>query len=438
MSRKISYSVFCVSLVAVAFCKREEGGKPRVRMVQIDSAWAKNSVIGAIFRRDLSASDGQWQYVAYYDSLGHVVVGKRRCESDVWRLNQTEITGGAEDAHNEVSIAVDGNGLLYAAFGCHCTPLLYYVECETGSIELQKGELLGANGQEATYPEFYRLDNGDLLLTCRDGAYENTRLVLNRYDSASRKWNRVQDAVIETPPEITPYWQMCMDKRGGLYLTWVWRGVEGVESNHNMCYAYSPDGDVSWQRSDGSAYVLPIGYGENEVIAKIGPFATLINQGTIACGGNGDVYVATYYRGKQDSVVQYHVLHKTRNGWHDHCVSQRTMDFRLDGGGGTRGIPMSRPLIEARGRDCYLFCRDVEDGMRVGVYCGRCGREPWMQVVLTDVSVDFWEPTFDSWLWQEYGKLHLYVQRMVQDEGASGENLSFMLAQPNYAMEVEL
>ncbi len=442
MERMLKVVVFTV-LVALgaAGCSRtdeEHAGPARVVSVPIDSAWARNSVNGTIFRRDPLASDGQYQYVAYYDSVGCVVIGKRELGSQHWQLEHTGIEGGASDAHNSISIAVDGNGLLHVAFGCHCTPLHYYVGNAPGGIKLVPGALIGRDEEEVTYPEFYRMDNGDLLFTYRAGASMGTRMVLNRYDCALKRWQRVQDAVVGSHEPPDPYWQMCVDGQNELHLTWVWRGVGNVESNHDICYAWSSDGGVSWKRTDGTPYTLPIDYTSGERIAAIGPHATLINQGTMAMGAKGEVYLATYFRGEDDTVPQYYVFCKQDGAWSRQRISQRTENFTLDGGGGTRGIPISRPLIAARHGECYVFCREVADSGRVGMYCGRYKEGSWTKRLLAQASVLYWEPSFDSYLWRTEGLLHLYLQRMMQDEGSTGENMVDMSAQPNYVLEVRL
>ncbi len=261
-----------------------------VQQVSIDSGWAKNSVNSPIFRRDPLAGDGTWQYVAYYDNAGQIVVGKRLLGRREWELKKTNISGGASDAHNSISMAVDGRGLLHVAFGCHCSPLQYYVSEAPGSLNLRKAELVGRDEAESTYPEFYRLRGGDLLLTYRNGAADRTALVLNRYDVRQAAWVRINNAVIETFGVLTPYWQMCVDAHDVLHLTWCWRGTRDVGSNHDLCYAYSLDGGRSWRRAGGDAYSLPITYATADAIAKVGPSQTLINQGTMACDTEGGFF----------------------------------------------------------------------------------------------------------------------------------------------------
>ena len=42
-----------------------------------------------------------------------------------------------------------------------------------------------------------------------------------------------------------------------------------VETNHDLCYARSLDGGKTWQRSDGTAYQLPITAATAEIAWKI-------------------------------------------------------------------------------------------------------------------------------------------------------------------------
>jgi len=72
------------------------------------------------------------------------------------------------------------------------------------------------------------------------------------------------------------------------------------------------------------------------------------------------------------------------------------------------------------------------------MYCGRYKEGSWTKRLLAQASVLYWEPSFDSYLWRTEGLLHLYLQRMMQDEGSTGENMVDMSAQPNYVLEVRL
>ena len=102
-------------------------------------------------------------------------------------------------------------------------------------------------------------------------------------------------------------------------------------------------------------------------------------------------------------------------------------------------IPVSRPQLgigEKRGRNIiyYLF-RDVERGSRVSLAKNVLGtKSGWEVMDLTDFSVDAWEPSFDTELWKEKQKLHLYVQRSSQGDGEKSTDLE---PQPVYLLEYE-
>lgn len=54
---------------------------------------------------------------------------------------------------------------------------------------------------------------------------------------------------------------------------------------------------------------------------------------------------------------------------------------------------------------------------------------------LTDFSVDAWEPTFDTSLWNKYHRLNIFVQKVGQGDG---ERLSDLEPQPVSVLEVDL
>lgn len=56
------------------------------------------------------------QYIAYYDANQYVVLGKRNLGSDQWMLKRTPYREICRDAHNSISLAVDGSGYLHQYF----------------------------------------------------------------------------------------------------------------------------------------------------------------------------------------------------------------------------------------------------------------------------------------------------------------------------------
>ena len=49
-------------------------------------------------------------------------------------------------------------------------------------------------------------------------------LVMNHYSVKEKKWNRVQDVLIDGEDQRNAYWQLYVDEQGTIHLSWVWRG----------------------------------------------------------------------------------------------------------------------------------------------------------------------------------------------------------------------
>ena len=47
------------------------------------------------------------------------------------------------------------------------------------------------------------------------------------------------------------YWQVAIDPQGSVHLSWVWRETPDVATNHDLGYAKSTDGGLTWQTSTG-------------------------------------------------------------------------------------------------------------------------------------------------------------------------------------------
>jgi hypothetical protein len=97
----------------------------KVKTIPVGKAWANNSVNAVIFRKNSLVSYKDYQFIAYYNETGNVVLGKRKLTSKYWELKTTELKGNVSDAHNCISIMVDGKGYLHIAWDHHNHPLHY-------------------------------------------------------------------------------------------------------------------------------------------------------------------------------------------------------------------------------------------------------------------------------------------------------------------------
>ena len=407
-----------------------------VNKTYVADGYACTSVNTVVFRKNALCTKDSTEYVAYYDNEGVLTLGRRLLNDTVWELQQSQYRGEVEDAHRSISIAVDDSGYLHVAFNHHDSPLMYTRSVKPQSLVLDTLlYMTGSKEERVSYPEFHKLQ-GKLMFAYRDGASGNGNLILNIYDTENKRWTRLVDNLIDGQGERSAYWQIYTSERGTIHISWVWRESWLVETNHDMCYACSHDQGKTWQRSDGTYYELPINVHNAEVAWQIPQNSELINQTSMTADENDRPCIATYWREQGDSVPQYRVIMRTDAGWQMKQVSRRKQPFSLSGGG-TKMIPIARPQIVARGEKAMMFVRDREDGGRVAMYVTdnlHRKNTRWKREFLTDSDVNAWEPNIDYDLWQEEGRIALFVQNTMQGDGEKTVETD---PQPIYVIEIE-
>lgn len=388
------------------------------RLVEISQGYSGTSVNTAIFRTNSLVTHGDTQYVCFYDPEGYVTLAKRKHGSEEWQVERTQYKGNVKDAHNVISMGIDGEGYLHLAFDHHGHPLHYVKSVAPGSLKV--GELqamTGVDEDNVTYPEFYSLNNGDLLFVYRSGASGRGNMAINRYDLKTGRWIRVQDSLIDGEEERSPYWQLYIDDNNVIHVSWVWRETWLVETNHDMCYAKSEDGGKTWKRSDNTVYELPITAANSEYAWKIPQNSELINQTSMTADENSTPYIISYWRAPDSEVPQFRLVWNDGNGWQQREISNRTTPFTLSGGG-TKMIPVSRPRVVADGSFIGVLYRDRERDGKVTLAATFNGPDgDWEVVDLTDFDVNAWEPTIDNQLWRDRKKMHIFLQNTYQGDG---------------------
>lgn len=402
-------------------------------LVPVDKGWANNSVNTTVFRKNSIVTHDDTQFIAFYDPEGFFTLGKRNIKTHEWTIRKTRYKGNVTDAHNVISIMVDGDGYLHAAWDHHGHPLRYAKGRSPLSLELGDKEIMtGQVESNVTYPEFFRLSNGDLIFMYRDGQSGRGNLVINRYDLKTKSWKQIHNNLIDGENERNAYWQACADNKGVIHLSWVWRETWDVSTNHDMCYARSEDGGKTWTKSNGDKYELPINASSAEYCANIPQNSELINQTSITVDKDGNPYIASYWRDKDSDIPQYRVIYSENGIWNNVNLNFRKSPFSLSGGS-TKKIPISRPQIVVHGETVGLLFRDEERGEKVSIaVCVNIKENRWTIKDLTDFGVGDWEPSFDTELWRTDKMLHLFVQNSRQ---VDGEGQADMVPQTVYVLE---
>lgn len=419
--------VWCTTLYA-------QNNFSNVRLVEVGKGYSQTSVNTTVFRNNSLVTQGDEQYISYYDAEGFLVLGKRKLDSEQWTLHRTQYKGIVKDAHNIISIMLDGDGYIHVAFDHHGHKLNYCRSIAPYSLVLgEKIPMTGVNEEDVTYPEFYTLAGGDLLFAYRSGASGRGNLVMNRYSVEDKKWTRVQDVLIDGENKRNAYWQLYVDEQGTIHLSWVWRETWLVETNHDLCYARSSDNGVTWCKSDGEKYQLPIRLENAEYACSIPQNSELINQTSMSADASGNPYIATYWRDADSDVPQYRIVWNDGKKWQNRQVSERKTPFSLKGGG-TKMIPVSRPRIVVESGEIYYVFRDEERGSRVSLaHTNNVANGKWVTTDLTDFPVDAWEPSHDTELWKQKRRLQLFVQHTKQGDGEQSVEFE---AQPIYVLDV--
>jgi BNR repeat-containing family member len=426
--------VLCVS----SFASGAQSELKNVRLIPVDSGWANNSINAVAFRKNSLISYKGIQFIAFYNKSGDVVIGKRTIESAQWTLRKTQYKGQVADAHNSISIMLDGAGYLHLVWGLHNAPLNYCKSEEPFSLELtDKLSMTGSDEDRISYPEFYRLKNGDLLFLYRDGQSGKGKLMINKYEINSGTWLSLHHNLIDGEDQRSAYWQACPDQSGTFHLSWTWRESPNVSSNHDICYACSRDNGVTWEKSTGEKYSLPITSASAEYAWKVPPNCELINQTSMAADQQGNPFIATYWRQQNSTVPQYQLVFKNENRWQHVEFGFRTTPFSLEGVG-TKSIPVARPQVlldESAGKlkIRYVF-RDIERNHKPSLLTITDLQQPkWTIEDLAKNSVGAWEATYDTELWREKSILHLFLENVQQ---ADAEGLINSPPQMIYVLEL--
>lgn len=388
------------------------------RRIPLGRAYAATQVNATVFRVGALASFGGRQYATYYDPDGAIVVAARDWGSEAWDLATLPARGRVRDAHNGVVIGVSPDGFLHLAYDHHGDPLHYRASGRPGDIHTFGSErpMTGRREESVTYPQFVNAPDGTLYFFYRDGRSGDGSLCLNRYDPARRVWRVVRHPLIDGLGRCNPYWwRPSCGPAGDLHLAWCWRDTPDASTNHDLCYARSTDGGLTWRRSDGRPQPLPITPDNAEVIDPLPTGANLINQCSSAVDARGRPHLA-HYHNDDAGVPQYTHLWHDGARWRRQTVGRRATPFSLAGGGSLR-IPIGRPEIAALDDGTvFLVTRDEEMGGGARLYRAGSPYDRWEALDLDTGDLGNWEPTYDLARLRQTGILSLFLLPVRQGD----------------------
>jgi autotransporter-associated beta strand protein len=378
--------------------------------------------------RNNLVTSGNYQFAAFYDNQRYVNIARRNLGSTTWtnvrttlRASTTEIA----DDHNNIALAVDGDGYLHCSWGMHNVQMRYARTTSvatTGTWNTTRAALTtpnsitGANENSVTYPEFFNVPSSkDLLLIHRNGSSGNGNEYISRYSASTQSWTRLQPTLMDgISTSVNGYLNnLQYTASGKLMMTWVWRGTPAFQSNHNILYAESLDNGVTWQKQGGAAQTLPLNEGNAQVVKTIPTNSSLINQSTMTADVNGNPMVATWYApnaSSGDNSRQYMLEYYDGSIWRSSQITNRQENRGTSLVADTEVRETGRPIVIVdQSNRVLVIMRQDEDANRI-VAAYSSDRQNWSFVTLNSEDMGTYEPTYDRILWERDHVLNLFYQ----------------------------
>ncbi len=410
-----------LSACADSVSESEPVDKNTSQLIQIsDNAFSGSSVNVLSGVKQTLYTHQNTQYTGFYNKDAYLVIAKRKLDSQNWQLHTTEFTGNVNDAHNHISLVVDGEGYLHVSWDHHNNPLNYAKSKQPGSLKLIRSNMLGQQEKSVTYPQFYALSNGDILFQYRDGGSGRGTLVMNQYDVKQQKWQRLHTALIDGEGQRSAYWDMTVDQNDVLHLAWIWRETPDVATNHDLMYAQSVDQGKTWQTISGQTYQLPIRLNNSDVIKKIDQNHKLMNPPFITADESSLPYITSYWADSPTQAPAFNVVRFNGKQWQTFKGPESKQNFSLSGIG-TKNPPWSRAVLLIDNRDkqdrIYLVHRD-DPAKDIKIHTiDPLQPNKWQTETLYSQSFGAWEPSIDPIQWQRHHTLNMLVQDVVQLDG---------------------
>ncbi|WP_221030180.1 BNR-4 repeat-containing protein [Actomonas aquatica] len=375
------------------------------------------------FNQSLVSNDTH-QFVGFYRADGELVIARRALGTTEWTLHPTAFHAAVANAHNSIALGLDGAGALHLAWGHHNIPLQYSHTAPGGALTAAitfpaPASMIGANEASVTYPQFLTLPNGDLLFTHRDGGSGRGSFVLNRWSPASGEWTRLHDNLLDGENQRSAYPSFFTDRHGALHLAWTWRETPDVATNHDLAYARSVDGGLTWTDADGRALALPFNVATPATIQRIPPGSNLMNPPLVAADDAGNPLVANYWSPLPDSAPQYFLLRHAQGQWTRHQLTQNTQSFTLAGQGTKRPLFSRAALVADASRVSVAFRHDALGRAPIVIATTDITATPpaWQTSLLSTQDLGAWEPTADAIAASQHGTLSILAQALHQRDG---------------------
>lgn len=353
-ARRLSF-VLCIHCTLFAFPVVSAASGAEIYKVPVAKGLASHPVNGG----HCLISDGEYQYIGFYDGDHQMTVGKRRLGESKWQFAKLPERVGW-DTHNRVVVFQDRKGFLHVTGNMHCARLRYYRTRAPRNIETFEAihKWTGDYEDRVTYPSVLKLRDGSIYVLYRHGGSGNGMRILVHYDEEKQEWTKTVPALTngrDRTPTCNAYpfgvvpedgagqiarAGILEDRKGVWHIAWCWRETPDVVTNFDVCYAKSLDRGASWKGWDGRDLQLPMTPENAYVVEDIEQESGLINIGTLVVDGKGRPYIG-YTRFDEDGHNQIYIATPVDGNWRIVQVTNWKHRFYFHGRG---TIPQYPPI----------------------------------------------------------------------------------------------
>lgn len=280
-------------------------------------------------------TDGNDQFVAFYDAERRMTVGQRKLGDATWRLFRLSENLGW-DSHNSVTMALDAAGHIHLSGNMHVKPLVYFRTRETRDITTLERipAMVGTEESRVTYPTFLKGADGALVFTYRDGSSGSGNQIYDVYNMDTQQWRRLLDTPLtDGKGEMNAYFcGPVVGPDGHYHLSWVWRDTPDCATNHDLCYARSTD-LVHWESAAGKPLATPITLETADIVDPVPSGGGIINVNNKIGFDSRQRPVIAYHKNDAEGNTQAYNARFEDGRWADYQTSHWDYHWGFGGGG---------------------------------------------------------------------------------------------------------
>jgi len=201
---------------------------------------------------------GTKTHVAWLDSeQGKFLVRIRTLDRNHSSWSRSYTVGEAYDNHGGPSLTYDSKGYIHIVYYPHHHPFRYRRSIRPN--DASQWTEAKQFGKRCTYPSIVCLPDDTLLLSCREST--SKKWLLNLYRKEPNKdWQGPVSLFHGNTPSGYCRWQAALalglDGKTVHMSFMIYEGSpKGI--GYAVCYLQSPDGGITWQKSDGTPISLP-------------------------------------------------------------------------------------------------------------------------------------------------------------------------------------